>query len=260
MSNEELAVKIQGGKSEYIPLLWSQVSRFINMQAGKYLDSFPEHYRQLQGDMINEAYFYFLEAVECYDPEKGKFTTWLSWHIRNAFTTVIMGGRSKREQSEPLNAAVSLDTPISDTEDITLADTLLDETSEAYYRRLEDMDFWQSVNIFIDEAIGHVKNKKGREIVRYMFDNNCNIRAASQALYGDIPVQYECYRAAIREMQRYVKYSSAKKRMADMGLDDYVYGWGVGAWKNHRFTSAVEWSAIKKIDRERELADIAAVI
>ena len=241
---------------EHIPQLWEQVSRFIDMQAGKHLDSFPEHYRVLRGDMVNEAYFAFVEAVDSYNPEKGKFTTWLSWHIRNAFATVIMGGRSKREQNGPLNAAVSLDTPISDTEDITLADTLLDETSEVYYRRLEDMDFWRSVNIFIDEAIGHIKNEKGREIVRYMFNNNCNIGTASRVLYGDKFVPYEHYRTAIKQLRQYMKYSIVKKQMADIGLDDYVYGWGTRAWKNHRFTSAVELVAIKLADRDLLYNDI----
>ncbi len=256
MTNEELAIKIQEGHSEHIPQLWEQVSRFIDMQAGKYLDSFPEHYRALRGDMVNEAYFTFVEAIDSYNPEKGKFTTWLPWHIRNAFATVIMGGRSKREQNEPLNAAVSLDTPISDTEDITLADTLLDETSEAYYRRLEDMDFWRSVNIFINKAIGHIKNEKGREIVRYMFDNNCSIKAASQALYGNTPVQYGQYSVAIGQLRRYIEYSTVKKHMANIGLDDYVYGWGTRAWKNHRFTSAVELVAIKRADRDLLYNDI----
>lgn len=256
MSNEELAVKIRNGHSEYIPLLWERVSRFIDMQAGKYLDGFPEHYRALRGDMVNEAYFTFIEAVGSYDPEKGKFTTWLSWHIRNAFTVVLMGGRSKREQKEPLNAAVGLDVPISDTEDITLADTLLDETSESYYRRLEDESFWESVNRFLDEAIEHIGNNKGREIVRYMFDNSCNIGTASKALYGDEPVPYEHYRKAMRQLRHYMDYSTAKKQMAAIGLDDYVYGWGTRAWKNHRFTSAVELVAIKRADRDLLYNDI----
>ena len=59
MTNEELVIKIQQGHSEYIGDLWVQVADFINMQAGKYLDNFPAHYRDLQGDMLSQAYFTF---------------------------------------------------------------------------------------------------------------------------------------------------------------------------------------------------------
>ena len=54
--------------------------------------------------------------------------------------------------------------------------------------------------------------------------------------------------------------SAVKKEMQLIGLDDYVYGWGVGAWKNHLFTSSVEYEAIRRIDKERKYKDIRAVL
>ena len=86
MTNEEIVEKIQSGKTEYITNLWESVSRFIDMQAGQYLDSFPQHYRSLRGDMVNQAYFSFLTAIEKYEQERGTFLfqkNKLGWVIKS---------------------------------------------------------------------------------------------------------------------------------------------------------------------------------
>ena len=247
MTNEELAVRIQKGDTELIPLLWEQVSRFIDMQAGKYLDNFPDHYRALQGDMVNESYAYFLTAIEKYKPERGAFLTCLGWYIKSAFEAAAYNGRGDRRKRDPLNQAVSLDIPIGDTEDLTLSDTLADEAAEAPYRKAEDMALWQSVRKLLYEAIDHAADKVGSSLVRYMLDNGCNIGAASKALYGDKPVPYERYRKAMRQIRSYMGYSQVKKQIKDMGLD-YIYecGTSLTAYKNHAFTSSVEIAAMKR--------------
>lgn len=259
MTNEELIYHIQNGQDEYIPQLWEQVSRFINMKAGKALEHFPEHMKDLRGDMVDEAYFSMLEAVQGFDSEKSGFLSYLDYHIRNAFAEVLTG-RSRRQQRDPLNSAVSLESLVDGTEDLTLADMIVDDTAEAYYRRIEDADFWLSVNGLINEAIGHIRDDKGRDLVRYMFYNGCNIKEASKALYGDVPVPYEHYRKALGQLRDYLNYSTVRGKIEAAGLDDYIYGWGVGAWKNHRFTSAVEHAAIRRADRQMRREDMADII
>ena len=259
MTNEELIYHIQNGQDEYIPQLWEQVSRFINMKAGKALERFPEHMRDLQGDMVDEAYFSMLEAVQGFDPERGSFLTYLDYHTRNAFAKVLTG-RSRRQQRDPLNSAVSLEELVDGTEDLRLEDMIIDDTAEAYYRRIEDADFWLSVNGLINEAIGHIRDDKGRDLVRYMFYNGCNIKEASKALYGDVPVPYENYRKALKQLRDYLKYSTVKKKMKLVGLDDYVRGWGVRKWKEHIFTSSVELTAIRHIDKQMRREDMADII
>lgn len=117
-------------------------------------------------------------------------------------------------------------------------------------------DFWLSVNELLSEAIDHIRDDKGRELVRYMFDNGATIGAASKALYGGGHAPYEHYRKAIRQLRHYMNYSAVRKRMEASGLDDYVRGWGVRAWKSHGFTSSVEHMAVKRADRELRLADM----
>lgn len=118
-TNEELALLIQSGQTESIPQLWEQVEDFICYLADRYLRNYPAHCQQFHGDMVNQAYFYFLKAIENYRPEKRKFTSYLSYYAKNAFQEVLRG-RTSRTKNEPLNSALSLDTPIEGT-DISLS-------------------------------------------------------------------------------------------------------------------------------------------
>ena len=93
-----------------------------------------------------------------------------------------------------------------------------------------------------------------------MFHNGCSIKAASKALYGDVPVPYANYRRALWQMESYLNYASIKARVKAVGLDDYIYGWGVGGWKNHRFTSSTEHAAIKHVEAEMKFKDIMEMI
>lgn len=260
MTNEELAALIRAGQTEYIAQLWKQVVKFIDTRAGKFLDGWPDHYRYLQGDMVNESYFHFLKAIDGYNQEKGSFTTYLSWHIRNAFIDVLQG-RGERLKNEPLNQAVSLDVPLSDTDDLTLAETLIDETSEAAVRRIEDMDFWESVGKFLEDSIDRIRDRIGAEIIRYMYHNDCTVKAASIALYGAVPVPYEHYRKAMRQIRAYMKRRAVRSQMAMDGLDDYLYYYGNGldAYKHRIFTSKVEQIAIQRADVALKLSDMQRI-
>lgn len=255
MTNEELALKIQSGCDEYIPELWERIAAFVEWRAKKYLAEYPPHYQDLKEDLINEGYFAMLEAVKGYDEDKGAFLTYLSYHLRSCFRSVIFSGRGKRHEADPLNRAISLDVPIEDADDLTLADMIIDDEAEAYYRNIEDVDFWESVNHFLYKAIDKIQNEKGRAIICYMYENGGTKKEAAEKLYpGQGRLDGQIYNAIV-ELRRYMGRSAVKKEMQLIGLDDYIYGWGVGAWKRHLFTSSVEWAAIRRVDAERESQD-----
>ena len=252
MTNEELCREIQEGRQEYIPVLWGQVSDFVAWRAHKYLTEYPEHLQQLKDDMINQSYFHFLKAVEAYDPEQGAFTSYLSWHIRNAFTEVLQGGRSERLKQDPVNTAISIDTPISDTEDLTLAELLTDESAEAPHRAIEDRAFWDSVGAFLIDCLDRVRDRQGAEIIRYMYIHGGTVKGAATAVQGAFsPAVYDHYRTAMKQLKKRMTYSVERERMQSIGLDEYIYTWGVQGWKNRRFTSSTEYSAMKRIEHSK---------
>ncbi len=257
MSNEELCARIKAGETDYIPCLWDNVSRFISYRAGKYLIEYPEHMQYLKDDMVNQAYFYFLNTIENYNPDKGKFITLLSYYIHNAFMEVLQGGRTERKRRNPLNEAVSIYAPVNvnkadrDTEDLTLLEIIADKTGEIGLRNVEENSFWDNIGAFIAEGLLHVKDKTGAKLIRYMYVNDCTVKAAVNALYGkSYPTAYDHYRKAMRQLKSYIKRAANKERLKAMALDEYIYTWGIKGWKSRRFTSSTEYSAIKRIEAD----------
>lgn len=262
MTNEELCTQIQSGHDEYILELWEQVSDFIAWRAHKHLTEYPEHMQQLKDDMINQSYFYFLKAVRGYDPEQGKFINYLKWHIRNAFAEVLQGGRSERLKQDPVNKAESIDAPISDAEDLTLADLLVDEDGESRYRSIEERSFWDSVGVFLVDCLDCIRDRTGAEIIKYMYAHRCSLKAAVHALdLGGYESARQHYKEAMRQLKSRMKFTVNRERMKSIGLDEYIYTWGVRGWKNRAFTSSTEHSALKRIERSRNmlLSDVKPV-
>ena len=262
MTNEELCTQIQNGHDEYIPELWDQVSDFIAWRAHKYLIEYPEYKQQLKDDMINQSYFYFLKAIETYDPERGKFINHLKWYIWNAFIEILQGGRSERLKQDPVNTAESIDAPIGGTEDLTIMDLLIDEDGESRYRSIEDRSFWDSVGVFLVDCLDHIQDKTGAEIVKYMYIHRCNLKAAVQALdLGSYETARLHHKEAMRQVKSRMRFTVNRERMRSIGLDEYIYTWGVRGWKNRAFTSSTEHSALKRIERSRNmlLSDVKPV-
>lgn len=121
MSNEELAVRIQTGERELIPQLWEQVRRFVYKKAMQRFALSDVKDGVDVEDLAQSGFFALLKAIEDFQPEgEYKFTTYLTYHLKNAFAEVCGYKTSKRD---PLIDCTSLDTPLGDDSD---SDTLLD--------------------------------------------------------------------------------------------------------------------------------------
>lgn len=116
MSNEEIVARIQSGEKELIAELWDRVERLIRWKANHVMLEWEGYGGVEFWDLVNSGYFALLKAAESFNPESGAFSTWLVYHLKNAFAEA-MGGRSKRQRYDPLNTAFSLDSPLTDDED-----------------------------------------------------------------------------------------------------------------------------------------------
>ncbi len=251
MTNEKMVLLIQQGKTEYIAPLWTKVNDLISMLAGKVLGNYPEQYQQLKEDMVNESYFAFLKAIKSFDPNLGKFTTYLGWQVRRSFTVVIQG----YSYNNPLDNSISYDTPIDDESEITIADTLEDITAENDLLFLENKIIESLKADFMDELLSIVSDTKGKELVTYMLENDCGVTEASHILYGgDSPVPTYNYYKALGQMRRYAHKSSVQERLEFWGFDDLIkYNTGLGSFKQRQFTSSVELSVMKRERLENKL-------
>lgn len=135
MTNEELAIEIQNGKTEYLPILWEQIEGFVKWKADqrfkRLLDNSKLCFDLEFDDLFDSGYFAMLEAVKYFKPETGyKFLTFLGNSLKNAFNETITG-RARVKKYDPLKSAISLDTPIGDDEEQTLGNILADDTDIA---------------------------------------------------------------------------------------------------------------------------------
>lgn len=127
MSNEELVALIQAGDRDRIVELWHQVRRMVYKQAARWAG--------LGGttieDLTQAGFIAMLRAVDSYDPSRGtKFSTHLFLRLR-AELSAATGWSSKTARLDPLQSAVSLDAPLTDEEDATLADFIPDPAAAA---------------------------------------------------------------------------------------------------------------------------------
>lgn len=249
-SNEELVKRIQADQTEHIPQLWEQVQDFIKYLANKHLLNYPPQCQQFHGDMVDQAYFHFLKAIEGYRESKGKFTGYLAYHVKNAFNEVLRG-RTQKAQNEPLNSAVSLDAPIEGTEDLTLADMLIDAESEAYYRHIEDEDLWKSVYEILRRGIGKLPEEY-RDFFYVMLEHGTDVAGTLRVMgiSPDKKAWYTAqYRKGLRRLHQHVKVYLARQKGKDIALEECIsYYTGLGSWRNRRFTSVEEQAAIRRND------------
>lgn len=121
-SNEKLAVRIQGGERDLLPLLWDQVERFVRLQAIRRAPSGAVD----QEDLYQSGYLAMVAAVETFDPGRGmSFIGWMVPHLKTAFNEA-MGTRSNRQRLDPIHKAVSLEMPLGEDGDDTLGDMVAD--------------------------------------------------------------------------------------------------------------------------------------
>jgi len=132
VSNEELVALIQAGDRDRIVELWHQVQRMVYKQAARWAG--------LGGttieDMTQAGFIAVLRAVDSYDPSRGtKFSTHLFQRLRAELSAA--GYSSKTSWFDPLQNAVSLDAPLTDEEDATLADFIPDPAAAAEMDSME---------------------------------------------------------------------------------------------------------------------------
>ena len=171
MTNEEMAIAIHKGQNLLLNDLFLKNRGIICECAKSFYNRNFERCMQCGvelSDMINEAYFVLPESVLAYakSDKKYKFISFLKFPLINCFSSLV-GLRTQSGRKEPLNLSRSLDAPISDTEDITLGDTVEDIKAAELYARIEESDYF---NILYSE-IKRLSEIEQRIIIRHYLNN-----------------------------------------------------------------------------------------
>lgn len=141
MTNEELTLKIQAGEKELLPQLWEQCLRFIRKEARRWSAAFASRPDIDTEDLVQSGYIALVEAVECFDPDKGSFINFLVLKLKTAFS-VACRVRTAVQQLDPLTqSSLRFEMPVGGEDDgRTLGETLPDpqnniaDAEESIYR------------------------------------------------------------------------------------------------------------------------------
>lgn len=163
MTNEELAIEIQKGHDEYMDQLWDQVQRLANKIVIRISHKFKCPQYIDMDDLFICGYYGLINAVKAYDPQKGyKLGTYLTFHVLQAIKRELGIHTSKRQIE-----AISYDAPVgNDTEDISLLDSLEDETAQYEFEKIELTDLQRHVA----DALSHLSDIQQRVIRLHYFD------------------------------------------------------------------------------------------
>lgn len=169
MSNEELVAEIQKGRECLLNELWVNIEKFVRLKAYRFYNKFSDPWFNVD-DLYNTAYIYFVSAVRSYVPEAGKkfIGYFANYYLPTAFSECA-GFRTAKKFHDPLNNSISLDTPLSNEEDITLLDTIVD--SENVISDVDERLTNKELKCLLDEMLHNLPEQQESILRSYYYDS-----------------------------------------------------------------------------------------
>ena len=159
MTNEELAIQIQAGNTQYYSELWQNVrnlmhkilrNKLLRLKLPNYLTS---------EDMEQELYFALCNAVQAFDDTKPyKFNSYLEYHIMNAKRSVLP---SKPLQEHSYNQTTGED------ESTELIEFIPDDVAAEKLTAIELTD----IQVQTRQAVAELPYNEQKAITLYYFNN-----------------------------------------------------------------------------------------
>lgn len=165
LSNENLVGLFQHGDHDALLRLWEQVRLLVLKYAGRWA-VYGGNGVEID-DLMQTGFIAVLRAAETYDSSSGaKFSTFLVPVIKTEFTAAT-GRRTKKQQMDPLQAATSLDAPLTtDDEDFSLADTLEDPAAAEAFEAVDEADRLERLRSILEESIDRVLTQAQQRAIR----------------------------------------------------------------------------------------------
>lgn len=170
---ETLAIQYQNGDASALPELWEQLRKLYLMKCRKY---FLAHRVTCDRcgidlhDMEQACFFAMLGTVKAYDrTAEPPLLAYVNFHFKRAMRE-LLGLRTEREASEPLNHCSSLNAPITadDPDGGELLD-LIDSGEDVAADAADELDKTIDAEI-VREEVNKLPEKQRIVIVSYYFD------------------------------------------------------------------------------------------
>lgn len=235
MSNEELAVAIQQGHTEYITQLWDNNQKLFNLLCNRWWTAHSERFTQCgltQQDLMQECYFILIDAVAAYDSDSGfKFASYFRYPMQNRFNT-LLGYRSRRG-GNPLNNCYSLNAPVACDEDIEALETIPDPKQP--FDDILHADYVAQLHIDLEGAIKRKLTAQQQDILCDYYYSGLSKSAIAE--------KYGLTRAKVHDILKnsYGKMSNdldLRQKYGNEILQDRLFkGTGFVAFKNNGMSS-----------------------
>lgn len=133
-------------------------------------------------DFDQEAFFVVQRAAQNYDPEKGMFTSFLSYYVQAQIGRVVRGehcrlvetseGKRVQVSENPLNACTSLDAPLDadDEGSSTRGDIIEDPAASAEMQSAEDEVYTEELHAALEEALSKLPERTAHVLRRRYYD------------------------------------------------------------------------------------------
>lgn len=249
MSNEELVAAIQTGEDRWCEL-WEQVAGLVKWKANHIMSALD-----LRGnpcgvefhDLYQSGYLAMVAAVESYDPAAGAFSTWFMYRLKTVFAEVT-GYRTKKGQLEPLNSALSMDSPLTDDADSALfGDFIPDQKAAATMQDVEERLWQEQLHEAMEAALAALPEQSA-EVLR--------LRYYQRLTYADIGEIYKKSWDRIRQIEnkaiRQLRKPNTARHLRPFYNFDFYYGISLGTFRNTGMSVQERYLIVEEELQEQE--------
>ena len=279
-TNAALAALAAAGNSFALGQLWEVNKGFVRRQLWQWYEKnkpVADNAGLSFEDLVQEGYFAVDYAAKHYDPERGSFTTVLSYALMHQIRSATCGehyriietseGKRVQASANPLNNCTSLDATLDSEDDgsSTLGDLQPDPAAAQAFQTAEDDLYTEELHNALEDAMTkHLTEREAHVLRRRYYDGQ-----SLQAIGEELGVQRERIRQIEWKACRKLSGLSSIQRWHDDVITTRAWrGTGWNAW--NRYGSVQErtveyWDAqVKKYEEHvRELVEkygISAII
>ena len=167
MTNEELAIAIQGGNDALTGELWEWCKGFICKEATRWARAFESRPDIDVDDLIQSGYIALINAVQGFDAGKGTFLTLLGYTLKSAFADAC-GVRTQAQRQDPIKSPLRFESLVSgDADGLELGDTISDQRN--CIEEVEEAIYSGYVSKTVHKAVDDLKSQQQREVINQYY-------------------------------------------------------------------------------------------
>lgn len=184
LTNEELAILIQNGDTDYYGDLWKQVEPIIKRKCSCFYTRSKNRLSSLEveyDDLVQECYFALVDAVNAFD-SKGdlKFTSYLNYPVKNRFS-ILSNNRTSSQKHDPMLCSTSLNIDVGTENPCVLGELVADDTTQADFDAIEQQDWNRALHEAEEMAISSLAENQ-QMVIRLRFFKNKSRKEISQEM------------------------------------------------------------------------------